>query len=150
MEKTILVSDTKKIIDKIAEVFPNVEHPDKDDICYATTERQEAVESMMGEIDAMLVIGAPNSSNSMRLVQLAQKKKPKSFRVSSAEEISKENLDNLNIEIMGITAGASSPQILIDEIIEKIKAFYPGIEVTNFPGSREDSMNFKLPRELLK
>jgi 4-hydroxy-3-methylbut-2-enyl diphosphate reductase len=86
----------------------------------------------------------------MRLVQLAQKKKPKSFRVSSAEEISKENLDSLGIETMGITAGASSPQILIDEIIEKIKTFYPNIEVMNFPGSREDSMNFKLPKELLK
>ncbi|HNI90443.1 MAG TPA: 4-hydroxy-3-methylbut-2-enyl diphosphate reductase, partial [Leptospiraceae bacterium] len=90
MQTTLSVSDTKKVIDKIAEVFPNVEHPDKDDICYATTERQEAVDSMMDSVDAMLVIGAPNSSNSMRLVQLAQKKKPKSFRVSSADEINKE------------------------------------------------------------
>ncbi len=150
MQTTLSVSDTKKIIDKIEEVFPNVEHPDKDDICYATTERQEAVESMMDSIDAMLVIGAPNSSNSMRLVQLAQKKKPKSFRVSSAEEINKDDFDNLNLEVMGITAGASSPQILIDEIITKIQTFYPDVIVSNFPGSREDSMNFKLPRELLK
>ena len=113
-------------------------------------ERQEAVESMMDTIDAMLVIGAPNSSNSMRLVQLAQKKKPKSFRVSSADEVTKEELDKLNIEILGITAGASSPQILIDEIITKLKDFYPNASVENFPGSREDSMNFKLPKELLK
>jgi len=150
MQTTLSVSDTKKVIDKIAEVFPNVEHPDKDDICYATTERQEAVDSMMDSVDAMLVIGAPNSSNSMRLVQLAQKKKPKSFRVSSADEINKEYLDSLEIETMGITAGASSPQVLIDEIINKIKEFYPEIKVENFPTSREDSMNFKLPKELLK
>jgi 4-hydroxy-3-methylbut-2-enyl diphosphate reductase len=150
MQTTLSVSDTKKVIDKITEVFPTVEHPDKDDICYATTERQEAVESMMDSIDAMLVIGAPNSSNSMRLVQLAQKKKAKSFRVSSAQEIIKEDLDKLNLETMGITAGASSPQILIDEIIAKIKDFYPNVIVENFPNSREDSMNFKLPRELLK
>ena len=150
MQTTLSVSDTRKVIDKIAEIFPNVEHPDKDDICYATTERQEAVESMMDTIDAMLVIGAPNSSNSMRLVQLAQKKKPKSFRVSSADEVTKEELDKLNIEILGITAGASSPQILIDEIITKLKDFYPNVSVENFPGSREDSMNFKLPKELLK
>ncbi|HRG44895.1 MAG TPA: 4-hydroxy-3-methylbut-2-enyl diphosphate reductase [Leptospiraceae bacterium] len=150
MQTTLSVSDTKKVIDKIAEVFPSVEHPDKDDICYATTERQEAVESMMDSIDAMLVIGAPNSSNSMRLVQLAQKKKEKSFRVSSADEIKKEDLDRLDIETMGITAGASSPQVLIDEIIAKILSFYPDVIVENFPDSREDSMNFKLPKELLK
>ena len=104
----------------------------------------------MDSIDAMLVIGAPNSSNSMRLVQLAQKKKGKSFRVSSADEIKKEDLDRLDIETMGITAGASSPQVLIDEIIAKIRSFYPDVIVENFPNSREDSMNFKLPKELLK
>lgn len=150
MQTTLSVSDTKKVIDRIVEVFPNVEHPDKDDICYATTERQEAVDSMMDAVDAMLVIGAPNSSNSMRLVQLAQKKKPKSFRVSTADEVTKEYLDNLQIETMGITAGASSPQVLIDEIINKLKEFYPNVVVDKFPTSREDTMNFKLPRELLK
>jgi 4-hydroxy-3-methylbut-2-enyl diphosphate reductase len=86
MQTTLSVLDTKKIIDKITQIFPFVEHPEKDDICYATTERQEAVSQMLEDIDAMLVIGASNSSNSMRLLELAQKQKPHSFRVSSATE----------------------------------------------------------------
>lgn len=150
MQTTLSVKDTKSIVDKIAEVFPTVEHPDKDDICYATTERQEAVESMIEHIDAMLVIGADNSSNSLRLEQLAKKTKVKSFRVANASEISRESFDEKEIEILGITAGASSPQILLDEIILKLKEFYPDVTVELFPESREDSMNFKLPKELLK
>ena len=150
MQTTLSISDTKDIVKKIAEVFPHIEHPEKDDICYATTERQEAVESMMPYIGAMLVIGAPNSSNSLRLVQLAQKMKPASFRVSSSEELSKEYIDSINIETMGITAGASTPQVLIDEIISQLKSFYPTVQVGLFPESREDTMNFKLPKVLLK
>jgi 4-hydroxy-3-methylbut-2-enyl diphosphate reductase len=84
MQTTLSVADTKKVVSKISEVFPFVEHPTKDDICYATTERQEAVSQMIEDVDAILVIGANNSSNSMRLLQLAQKTKPKSFRISSA------------------------------------------------------------------
>ncbi|MCB1178781.1 MAG: 4-hydroxy-3-methylbut-2-enyl diphosphate reductase [Leptospiraceae bacterium] len=150
MQTTLSVHDTKKIVDKITEIFPFVEHPDKDDICYATTERQEAVNTMLNDIDAMLVIGASNSSNSLRLLELAQKQKPSSFRVSTAEELSKDYIDSQNIKILGITAGASSPQVLVDEIIVKLKEFYPNLEVGNFPDSREDKMHFKLPKELLK
>ncbi len=150
MQTTLSVHDTKKIVEKIQEIFPFVEHPDKDDICYATTERQEAVSGMLDNIDAMLVIGASNSSNSLRLLELAQKKKKHSFRISSREELEKEKLDALNIRVLGITAGASSPQILVEEIIEKLKMFYPSVTVENYPESREDSMLFKLPKELLK
>lgn len=74
MQTTLSVADTKSIVKKIEEVFPYVEHPQKDDICYATTERQEAVQSMLESVDAMLVIGAENSSNSVRLCQLAKKR----------------------------------------------------------------------------
>lgn len=150
MQTTLSVSDTRTIVAKIEEIFPNVEHPQKNDICYATTERQEAVKSMLDSIDAMLVIGAPNSSNSLRLVQLAQKKRPKSFRVSSVSEIKKEKIEQLEITTLGISAGASSPQVLIDEIIERLCHFYPEIKVELFPGSREDMMSFKLPGKLLK
>ncbi|MEM7180508.1 MAG: 4-hydroxy-3-methylbut-2-enyl diphosphate reductase [Spirochaetota bacterium] len=150
MQTTLSVADTQDIVRKIEDVFPFVEHPEKDDICYATTERQEAVESMLDSIDAMLVIGATNSSNSLRLVQQAQKKKPKSFRVSSAEEVTKEKMQALQIETLGISAGASSPQVLVDEIIAKLRTFYPQVSVELFPESREDTMNFKLPKKLLK
>lgn len=150
MQTTLSVHDTKKIVDKIMEVFPSVEHPEKDDICYATTERQEAVSLMLGDIDAMLVIGAQNSSNSLRLLELAQKTKPESFRISTAEELHKEYFYQKNIKKLGITAGASTPQILVDEIINKLINFFPEVTVEDYPGSREDLMKFKLPKNLLK
>ncbi|GBF37619.1 4-hydroxy-3-methylbut-2-enyl diphosphate reductase [Leptospira johnsonii] len=149
MQTTLSVADTKLVVEKIAELFPSVEHPAKDDICYATTERQEAVSSMMESIDAMMVIGADNSSNSLRLLQLAQKSKPSSFKVSSLEELNKDYIANSEIKILGITAGASTPQILVDEIISKLIQFYPEAVLDLFPGSREDSMSFKLPANLL-
>ncbi|TGK08734.1 4-hydroxy-3-methylbut-2-enyl diphosphate reductase [Leptospira fletcheri] len=149
MQTTLSVADTQIIVNRISELFPSVEHPAKDDICYATTERQEAVAQMMDSIDAMLVIGADNSSNSLRLLQLAQKSRPSSFKVTSSEDLDKEYLEKNRISILGITAGASTPQILVDEIIEKLRHFYPGVEVQLFPDSREDSMSFKLPGKLL-
>lgn len=149
MQTTLSVSDTKTLIHKIEQVFPNVEHPQKDDICYATTERQEAVTSMIESVDAMLVIGSENSSNSVRLLQLAEKSKPASFRISRKEEIDPEYFIKHNIETLGITAGASSPQILVDEIIEQIKVSFPEAKVSLFPDGREDLMSFKLPKQLL-
>ncbi|PJZ54954.1 4-hydroxy-3-methylbut-2-enyl diphosphate reductase [Leptospira adleri] len=149
MQTTLSVADTRNVVEQIAKTFPFVEHPAKDDICYATTERQEAVSEMMGNIDAMLVIGADNSSNSLRLLQLAQKSKPHSFKVTGADDLSKEYIQNNEIKVLGLTAGASTPQVLVDEIISKLKTFYPDAVVDLFPGSREDSMNFKLPTNLL-
>lgn len=151
MQTTLSVADTKKVVDKIVEVFPFVEHPSKDDICYATTERQESVSFMIDSVDAMLVIGANNSSNSLRLLHLAQKSKPHSFRVSSAEELDIETMiEKPKIQTLGITAGASSPQILVDEITEKLKVHFPEMGIELFPGSREDAMNFKLPKVLIQ
>lgn len=150
MQTTLSVADTKVIVDKISEVFPFVEHPAKDDICYATTERQEAVANMIHSVDAMMVIGAENSSNSLRLLQLAQKIKPNSFRISSAEELDiKTHILDSNIQILGITAGASSPQVLVDEICDKLKSYFPDLIIELYPGSREDTMNFKLPKNLI-
>lgn len=150
MQTTLAVADTKELVKKLEETFPWIEHPAKDDICYATTERQEAVGQMISSIDAMLVIGADNSSNSLRLLQLAQKEKPLSFRVASSEELQKEYFEKNQISILGITAGASTPQVLVDEITDKLKSFFPGVSVEVFPESREDSMSFKLPKELFE
>ncbi|GBF48985.1 penicillin tolerance protein [Leptospira ryugenii] len=149
MQTTLSVSDTKNIVKRIEEVFPFVEHPQKDDICYATTERQEAVTTMIDSVDAMIVIGAANSSNSVRLLQLAKKTKPLSFRITGKEELNpKYFLDN-QIKTVGITAGASSPQVLVDEIVSELQRHFPKAKVGLYPGSREDLMNFKLPKELL-
>jgi 4-hydroxy-3-methylbut-2-enyl diphosphate reductase len=151
MQTTLSVADTKAIVDKIEKVFPFVEHPAKDDICYATTERQEAVSEMIQSVDAMLVIGASNSSNSMRLLQLAQKSKPNSFRISSAEELDPiAMIEKPGIQTLGITAGASSPQILVDEICERLRSHFPEVKIELFPDSREDTMNFKLPKNLIQ
>lgn len=149
MQTTLSVSDTRNLVKKIEEVFPHVEHPAKDDICYATTERQEAVSFMIDSVDAMLVIGAENSSNSVRLLQLAEKSKPASFRISTADEIDPEHIRKHKIQVLGITAGASSPQVLVDEITEKLQEYFPNATVSLFPQSREDLMSFRLPKELL-
>jgi len=149
MQTTLSVSETKDIVKKIEEIFPFVEHPQKDDICYATTERQEAVTLMIASVDAMLVIGSPNSSNSVRLLQLAKKTKPLSFRIMSREEVNPEYLRENKIKVLGITAGASSPQVLVDEITAELKKHFPQSRVELFPESREDTMSFKLPKELL-
>jgi 4-hydroxy-3-methylbut-2-enyl diphosphate reductase len=149
MQTTLSVTDTKNIVKKIEEVFPFVEHPQKDDICYATTERQEAVTFMIDSVDAMLVIGSPNSSNSVRLLQLAKKTKPLSFRITNKEEVNPEYIRDHKIKTIGITAGASSPQVLVDEIVQELIKHFPKADVSLFPQSREDTMSFKLPKELL-
>ncbi|TGM34361.1 4-hydroxy-3-methylbut-2-enyl diphosphate reductase [Leptospira biflexa] len=150
MQTTLSVEDTKNIVKKIEEVFPFVEHPQKDDICYATTERQDAVQKMLGSVDAMLVIGAENSSNSVRLCQLAKKTRPASFQISKKDDVNPKHIIESGIKILGITAGASSPQVLVDEIVEEILKHFPNAKVSLFPESREDTMSFKLPKELLK
>jgi 4-hydroxy-3-methylbut-2-enyl diphosphate reductase len=149
MQTTLSVTDTKNIIKKIEEIFPFVEHPQKDDICYATTERQEAVSFMIDSVDAMLVIGSPNSSNSVRLLQLAKKSKPLSFRITSQKEVNPSYFQDNQIKTLGITAGASSPQILVDEIVTELLKHFPMAKVSLYPESREDTMSFKLPREML-
>ncbi|TGL04146.1 4-hydroxy-3-methylbut-2-enyl diphosphate reductase [Leptospira bouyouniensis] len=150
MQTTLSVEDTKNIVKKIEEIFPFVEHPQKDDICYATTERQDAVQKMLESVDAMLVIGAENSSNSVRLCQLAKKTRPASFQISKREDVNPKHIIDSGIKILGITAGASSPQVLVDEIVEEILKHFPKANVSLFPESREDTMSFKLPKELLK
>ncbi|MCW7462496.1 4-hydroxy-3-methylbut-2-enyl diphosphate reductase [Leptospira limi] len=150
MQTTLSVADTKNIVKKIEEVFPFVEHPQKDDICYATTERQDAVQKMLESVDAMLVIGAENSSNSVRLCQLAKKTRPASFQISKKEDVNPNYIIKEGIKTLGITAGASSPQVLVDEIVEEILKHFPNAKVSLYPESREDTMSFKLPKELLK
>ncbi|GBF41842.1 penicillin tolerance protein [Leptospira ellinghausenii] len=150
MQTTLSVADTKSIVKKIEDVFPFVEHPQKDDICYATTERQDAVQKMLESVDAMLVIGAENSSNSVRLCQLAKKTRPASFQISKKEDVNPNYIINQGIKTLGITAGASSPQVLVDEIVAEILKHFPDAKVSLYPESREDTMSFKLPKELLK
>lgn len=144
-QTTLSVDDTAEIVSVLQRRFPQVKGPHKEDICYATTNRQEAVKRVAPEVDAMIVVGAPNSSNSMRLVEVAERSGcPRALLVQRAAEIDWGFFDN--IERLGITAGASAPEKLVDEIIEAFGQRYE-ISVSSRVTARED-ISFNLPREL--
>jgi 4-hydroxy-3-methylbut-2-en-1-yl diphosphate reductase len=144
-QTTLSVDDTKDVIAVLQNRFPEIKGPLKEDICYATTNRQEAVKSIATQIDALIVVGAPNSSNSKRLVEVGEKNGcPKGFLVQRATDLDWPNLQGLTT--IGLTAGASAPEILVNEIIEAFRGHY---EVTvEKVVLREENVSFKLPREL--
>ena len=144
-QTTLSVDDTRDVIEALQQRFPAIKGPTREDICYATTNRQEAVKSIAAKIDALLVVGAPNSSNSKRLVEVGEKAGcAKSFLVQRATDIDWSTLGE--IKTVGLTAGASAPEVLVDEIINAFRAHY---EVTVEKVTlREENISFKLPREL--
>ena len=144
-QTTLSVDDTREIIDVLKRRFPLIQSPHKEDICYATTNRQEAVKSIAARCDALIVVGAPNSSNSLRLVETAARAgTPKSFLVQRASEIDWEGLGP--ITSLGVTAGASAPEVLVNEVIDAFRARYEvSLETVTM---RQENVSFKLPREL--
>ena len=144
-QTTLSVDDTADIAEKLRERFPARATPKKEDICYATTNRQEAVKAMAPRCDAMLVVGAPNSSNSKRLVEVGTKAGcGYSQLVQRAKDIDWRALDG--IASMGITAGASAPEALIDEVID---AFHDRYDVTvEMVETAVENVEFKVPRVL--
>ena len=144
-QTTLSVDDTAGIVEVLERRFPNIVGPNRQDICYATTNRQEAVKSLAGDCDAILVVGAPNSSNSMRLVEVAQKLGcERSMLVQRASEINWAAFEG--IQTLGITAGASAPEVLVEEVIAAFSERYQ-IEVETIV-TREESVSFKLPKAL--
>ncbi len=144
-QTTLSVDDTSDVIDVLRRRFPEIRGPIKEDICYATTNRQEAVKSIATQIDLLLVVGAPNSSNSKRLVEVGEKNGcPRAFLVQRATDLHWPDLQGLNT--IGLTAGASAPEILVNEIIDAFRAHYE-VEVEKVT-LREENVTFKLPREL--
>jgi 4-hydroxy-3-methylbut-2-enyl diphosphate reductase len=144
-QTTLSVDDTQEIVDILRERFPAIIGPHKEDICYATTNRQVAIKSISSRCDQMIVVGAPNSSNSKRLVEVAQRAGcKKSALLQRAEDI--DWSDYQDISTLGITAGASAPEVLVDEIIA---AFGDRFETTvETVSTAEENISFKLPREL--
>lgn len=144
-QTTLSVDDTAGIVAALFARFPAIIGPHKEDICYATTNRQEAVKAMAPKCDAMLVVGAPNSSNSKRLVEVGRRAGcAYSQLVQRADEIDWRALDG--ITSVGITAGASAPEVLINEVIDAFKARYA---VTVEPVvTAEENVEFKVPRVL--
>jgi 4-hydroxy-3-methylbut-2-enyl diphosphate reductase len=144
-QTTLSVDDTIEIVELLKARFPSIQGPHKDDICYATTNRQSAVKAIADRCDALLVVGAPNSSNSKRLVEVALRAGcPKAMLVQKASEIPWDNLQG--ITSIGITAGASAPELLVNEIIAEFKAKYD-VRVEIVETAREDVI-FKIPRAL--
>ncbi|MGH1453766.1 MAG: 4-hydroxy-3-methylbut-2-enyl diphosphate reductase [Paracoccaceae bacterium] len=144
-QTTLSVDDTVEIVEALKAKFPAIIGPHKEDICYATTNRQEAVKAMAGKIDAMLVVGAPNSSNSRRLVEVAQRQGCGYAQlVQRATDIDWRALDG--ITSIGITAGASAPELLVEEVIDALKSRY-SVTIEQVETAKEN-VEFKVPRVL--
>jgi 4-hydroxy-3-methylbut-2-enyl diphosphate reductase len=142
-QTTLSVDDTSEIVACLKRRFPSIAGPHKEDICYATTNRQQAVKQVATEVDALIVVGAPNSSNSQRLREVAEREGcSRSFLMQRAAEIDWAALGD--IRTIGITAGASAPEVLVEEIIDAFAQRYE-IDVENVSGVTE-SMFFPLPR----
>lgn len=144
-QTTLSLDDTAKIISILQRRFPAIEVPKKEDICYATTNRQHAVKLIATDADAILVLGAPNSSNSNRLVEVAKREGcDRSVLVERAKDIDWSRLDG--ISTLGITAGASAPEILVEEVIDACRERY-NVTVETLTLTNEN-VTFKLPRQL--
>ncbi len=144
-QTTLSVDDTTDIVTALKERFPTIEGPHKEDICYATTNRQEAVKAIAPHSDLVMVIGAPNSSNSNRLVEVARQYGcDKSSLVQRASDIDWNDLDD--IKNVGLSAGASAPEVLVDEVIDALRTRYD-VEVKEVAITKED-VEFKIPRVL--
>lgn len=144
-QTTLSLDDAAEMVEHLKRRFPNIVGPHKEDICYATTNRQEAVKKVAPNVDAMIVVGSPNSSNSQRLREVAVRAGcPNAALVQRAAEIAWEKYDG--ISTLGITAGASAPEVLVEEIIEAFDARY-AVSVDTVSAVEEDVF-FPLPRVL--
>ena len=143
-QTTLSVDDTARVIDALRARFPAIQGPRKDDICYATQNRQDAVKQLAAECDLVLVVGSPNSSNSNRLRELAERMGAVAYLIDSAEDIRPAWLEGR--QRIGVTAGASAPEVLVSEVIQGLQALgaSPPVELAGRP----ENVTFSLPREL--
>lgn len=143
-QTTLSVDDTAEIVAILRERFPGIVGPHKEDICYATTNRQEAVKTLAGRAQLVLVIGAPNSSNSLRLVEMAERCGARGRLVQRAADIDWQWFDG--VKTLGITAGASAPEVLVEEVIGALATRF-ALAIEQVTTTTED-VTFKLPRAL--
>lgn len=143
-QTTLSVDDTAKVIDALREKFPNINGPRKDDICYATQNRQDAVKQLAEKSNIVLVVGSETSSNSNRLRELAERMGCRSYLIDGAEYMQREWF-NEN-DVIGVTAGASAPDILVREVIAQLKEWGASSD-QELPGV-EETITFALPKEL--
>jgi 4-hydroxy-3-methylbut-2-enyl diphosphate reductase len=143
-QTTLSVDDTADVIEALREKFPKIDGPRKDDICYATQNRQDAVRDLAGDCEVLLVVGAQNSSNSNRLRELAQKMGAQSYLIADQDCIEKDWLDG--VEHVGVTAGASAPEVLVQGVVDKLTE-WGATTSTERPG-RLENIEFAVPKEL--
>ncbi len=143
-QTTLSVDETADVIDKLREVFPDIQGPRKDDICYATQNRQDAVRLLANYVDVMIVVGSKNSSNSTRLKELAEKLGTPGYLTDCPEDVRSEWLNGKTK--IGVTAGASAPEELVNKIIARIEEL--GATSVEEVLGREENMFFEVPKEL--
>ena len=143
-QTTLSVDDTAKVIDALREKFPEIQGPRKDDICYATQNRQDAVKALAEEVDLVLVVGSTNSSNSNRLRELAERCGANAYLIDDASMIDPDWLKSA--EHVGVTAGASAPELLVREVITTLQS-HGGLSVRDLDG-RGENITFSLPKGL--
>ncbi len=145
-QTTLSMDDTVEIIDALKAKFPKIAGPKKNDICYATQSRQDAVKNLSETADLVLVVGSSNSSNSNRLREVAQKRGAEAYLIDSSDEIQPQWLENC--QNIGVTAGASAPEDLVAEVVEFLKQ--KGVQVNNIEQGEKETVVFSLPKELQK
>ncbi|RLK48627.1 4-hydroxy-3-methylbut-2-enyl diphosphate reductase [Alkalispirillum mobile] len=143
-QTTLSMDDTATVIDALRERFPNITGPKKNDICYATQNRQDAVKELADQVDLMLVVGSVNSSNSNRLRELAERKGVEAYLVDSAEQLQREWLEGR--KAVGVTAGASAPEVLVKQVLEQLRAW--GCQAPAELRGREENVVFSMPKAL--
>jgi len=143
-QTTLSMDDTARVIEALQARFPHIQGPKKDDICYATQNRQDAVKRLAGRCDLVLVVGSPNSSNSNRLREIAEKQHTPAYLIDGPEDISRDWLEG--VSQIGVTAGASAPEVLVERVIEQLRA-WGADTLENDAGAREEVV-FGLPRNL--
>ncbi len=145
-QTTLSVDDTRTIITALQDKFPDIRGPRKDDICYATQNRQDAVRLLADSVDVFLVIGSANSSNSNRLRELAENNMVDAYLIDGAEDIDTRWFNNA--QSIGVTAGASAPEILVQEVITTLEQLFDTTIITNEKAT--ENIHFQLPKELRK
>ncbi|MFV1982060.1 MAG: 4-hydroxy-3-methylbut-2-enyl diphosphate reductase, partial [Thiohalomonadales bacterium] len=145
-QTTLSIDDTREVIDALKDRFPDIQGPELDDICYATQNRQIAVHELAKKVELILVVGARNSSNSNRLREVGEQCKLPAYLIQDENDLQPEWLENINK--IGITAGASSPEILVERVIKRLESL--GVtSIAEMDGEKETTQ-FRLPRVLLQ
>ena len=146
-QTTLSIDDTAQIIQALRDRFPDIHGPKREDICYATQNRQDAVKNLTRDCDLVLVVGSHNSSNSNRLVEISEKKGIPAYLIDSASDIREDWLQGK--KNIGLSAGASAPEVLVNQVIDRLRVLTGGAALIESAGV-EENVVFSLPRELAR